>query len=95
MATQEVTVTTQPDDDSGMIDRTTEDATTLGTADAAEDARRAGAGRDDDWRRGTVEDGAVGSSDPDLATDDGVPVVSTDFEADRARAAGDDDAVKG
>ena len=69
-----------PDPDDGdPVDRSTEDGTTVGAADAAEDARRAGA--DPDTPPHTVEEGTL---------DDGVPVGEADAEADRLAAGGDD-----
>jgi hypothetical protein len=73
---------TQPDDDN-LIDRSREDGTTVGAADAAEDARRAGADRDTPLRD-TIEEGALDAgTDAAHATDDGVPVGEADAEADR------------
>jgi hypothetical protein len=69
--------------------RATDQGETVGAADAAEDARRAGAGRDTPLRD-TVQEGALEADDP-VPTDEGVPVGSADAEADRARASGDDD----
>jgi hypothetical protein len=80
---------TQPDDND-MIDRSREDGATVGAADAAEDARRAGADRDTPLRD-TIEEGALDAGpDADRATDDGVPVGEADAEADRLAAGGDD-----
>ncbi len=82
-------MTTPDRDDSGMIGRTNDDGTPVGAADAAEDARRAGADGDSPLRD-TVEEGALGSdADPDQATDDGVPVGAADADADREAAGGD------
>jgi len=47
---------TQPDEN--LIDRSSEDGTPVGAADAAEDARRAGADRDTPLRD-TIEEGAL------------------------------------
>lgn len=82
---------THPDDDNGnLIDRSTEDGTTVGEADAAEDARRAGADRDSPLRD-TIEEGVLDvGTDADRATDDGVPVGGADAEADRLAAGGDE-----
>ena len=78
---------TQRDED--MVDRSREDGTTVGAADAAEDARRAGADRDTPLRD-TIQEGALDSgTDPDRASDDGVPVGEADAEADRLAAGGD------
>ena len=80
---------TQPDDEN-LIDRSTEDGTTVGAADAAEDARRAGADRDTPLRD-TIEEGVLESgTDPDRATDDSVPVGTADAEADRLAAGADE-----
>jgi hypothetical protein len=77
-------------DDSDLVDRSTEDGTPVGAADAAEDARRAGADRDTPLRD-TVQEGALDAgADPERATDDGVPVGEADAEADRLAAGGDD-----
>ena len=57
---------TQPDEN--LIDRSTEDGTTVGAADAAEDARRAGADRDTPLRD-TVEEGALDAV-PDTERDE-------------------------
>jgi hypothetical protein len=79
---------TQPDDN--LVERSTDDGTTVGTADAAEDARRAGADRDTPLRD-TVQEGALdAAADTERATDDGVPVGEADAEADRLAAGGDD-----
>jgi hypothetical protein len=79
---------TQPDEN--LIDRSTEDGATVGAADAAEDARRAGADRDTPLRD-TVQEGALdAAADTERATDDGVPVGEADAEADRLAAGGDD-----
>jgi hypothetical protein len=76
-------------DDSDMIGRTTEEGTTIGAADAEEDARRAGADRDTPLRD-TVEEGAVSNApDSEQARDDGVPVGEADAEADRSAAGAD------
>ena len=76
-------MTTPDRDDSDMIDRSTEDGTTIGAADAEEDARRAGADRDTPLRD-TVEQGAVDDApDPEQARDGGVPVGEADADADR------------
>jgi hypothetical protein len=81
---------TQSDDHDDLIDRSTEDGTTVGAADAAEDARRAGADRDTPLRD-TVEEGALDTGiDADRATDDGEPVGEADAEADRLAAGADD-----
>jgi hypothetical protein len=80
---------TRPDDDSDLIDRSRDDGETVGTADAAEDARRAGADRDTPLRD-TIEEGVLDAgTDADAATDDGVPVGEADAEADRRAAGGD------
>ena len=82
-------MTTPDRDDSDMIDRTTEDGTTVGAADAEEDARRAGADRDTPLRD-TIEEGAVDNApDSAQAQDDGVPVGEADAEADRSAAGAD------
>jgi len=82
-------MTTQSDPDGSLADRSADDGTTVGAADAAEDARRAGANRDTPLRD-TIEEGAaeLGVAG-DGATDDGVPVGSADAEADRRRAGAD------
>ena len=80
---------TQPDDDN-LIDRSREDGATVGAADAAEDARRAGADRDTPLRD-TVQEGALDAAvDTERATDAGVPVGEADAEADRLAAGADD-----
>jgi hypothetical protein len=76
-------------DTDSAADRATDQGHTVGAADAAEDARRAGADRDTPLRD-TVQEGALDADDP-APTDQGVPVGSADAEADRARASGDDD----
>lgn len=76
-------------DDSDMIDRTTEDdGTPVGAADAAEDARQAGADRDVPLRD-TIEEGATDGGDSASPTDDGVPVGEADADADRQAAGAD------
>ncbi|MGY1809593.1 hypothetical protein ACI8AF_19685 [Blastococcus sp. SYSU D00669] len=73
-----------------MIDRATEDGQTVGAADAAEDARRAGADRDTPLRD-TVEEGALDAgADAERATDGGEAVGAADAEADRLAAGADD-----
>ncbi|MGY1604264.1 hypothetical protein [Geodermatophilus sp. SYSU D00815] len=81
-----------PDDGTDdLVDRTTEDGQTVGAADAAEDARRAGADRDTPLRD-TVEEGALDAGvDADRATDGGEAVGTADAEADRMAAGADDD----
>jgi|tagenome__1003787_1003787.scaffolds.fasta_scaffold19941276_1 hypothetical protein len=73
-------------DDSDLVDGSTEGGTPVGAADADEDARRAGADRDNPV--GTL--GMDAGSDADRATDDGVPVGEADAEADRLAAGADD-----
>src|SRR3954451_1323679 len=85
---EEATMTISPDDD--VSAPTTDDGTPVGTADAAEDARRAGADRDTNLRDPVVE-GALRVDDENRPTDDGVPIGEADAEADRARAFGDDE----
>ena len=78
------------DTDGTAVDRAAEDGSSVGTADAAEDARRAGADRDTPLRD-TIEEGAVDHGlDGERSVDDGVPVGSADAEADRLRAGGDE-----
>src|SRR4051794_4685964 len=85
---EEATMTIPPDDD--VSAPTKDDGTPVGTADAAEDARRAGADRDTNLRDPVVE-GALRVDDENRPTDDGVPIGEADAEADRARAFGDDE----
>jgi hypothetical protein len=81
-------MTIHPDDD--VSAPATDDGVPIGAADAAEDARRAGADRDTNLRD-TVVEGALRVDDENRPTDDGVPIGEADAEADRARAFGDDD----
>ena len=78
-----------PDDD--MTSGSTDDGVPVGAADAEADARRSGAG-DDDERPSNVGEGLLLDVDPSRGTDDGVPVGRADAEADRMRSVGDDDA---
>lgn len=78
-----------PDDDT--TSGSTDDGVPVGAADAEADARRSGAG-DDDERPSNVGEGLLLDVDPSRGTDDGVPVGRADAEADRMRSVEDDGA---
>ena len=78
-----------PDD--GMTSGSTDDGVPVGAADAEADARRSGAG-DEDERPSNVGEGLLLDVDPSRGTDDGVPVGRADAEADRMRSVEDDGA---
>ena len=69
-----------PDDD--LTSGSTDDGVPVGAADAEADARRSGAG-DDDERPSNVGEGFMLDVDPGRGTDDGDAVGSADAEADR------------
>ena len=77
-----------PDDD--MISSSTDDGVPVGAADAEADARRSGAG-DDDERPSNVGEGFSLDVDPGRETDGGVPVGRADAEADRMGSVEGDD----
>ncbi len=79
-----------PDDD--QTGSSTDDGVPVGGADAEADARRSGAG-DDDERPSNVGEGFMLDVDPGQGSDDGVPVGRADVEADRMRSVQDDDGV--
>ena len=77
-----------PDDD--MTNGSTDDGVPVGAADAEADARRSGAG-DDDERPSNVGERLLLDAHPGRRIDDGVPVGRADAEADRRRSVEDDD----
>jgi hypothetical protein len=80
------------DEDETTTGRSTDDGVPVGAADAEADARRSGAGADDQWQPDVLEEGSLGGLGAGGATDDGVPVGAADAEADRQRATEQDDA---
>jgi hypothetical protein len=80
-----------PSDDD-MTSSSTDDGVPVGAADAEADARRSGAG-DDDERPSNVGEGFSSDVDPGPGTDGGVPVGRADAEADRMQSVEDDDRV--
>ncbi len=80
MMTQPDAGTVPPDDD--MTSGSTDDGMPVGADDAEADARRSGAG-DDDERPSNVGEGFLLDVDPGRETDGGVPVGHADADADR------------
>ncbi len=79
-----------PDDD--MTSSSTDDGVPVGAADAEADARRSGAG-DDDERPSNVGEAFSLDVDPGRGVNGDVPVGRADAEADRMRSVEDDDRV--
>ena len=73
-----------------MTNGSTDDGVPVGAADAEADARRSGAG-DDDERPSNVGERLLLDAHPGRRIDDGVPVGRADAEADRRRSVEDDD----
>jgi hypothetical protein len=91
----EATMTTQPSaasdpPDNEVSSSSTDGGMPVGAADAEADARRSGAG-DDDERPSNVGEALSLDVDPGRGTDGGVPVGHADAEADRMGSVEGDD----
>ncbi len=90
MTTQPGAASVPPDNETGSS--STHGDMPVGAADAEADARRSGAG-DDEERPSNVGEGLMLDVDPGRATDGGVPVGRADAEADRMGSVEGDDRV--